>query len=62
MPPLLPAARDNHGQRFGAPCNQPAESKRSTPMQPFDGLTPRQEEILALLAQGLSNKEIIGNA
>ena len=27
-------------------------------MRPFDGLTPRQAEILALLAQGLSNKEI----
>ena len=27
-------------------------------MQPFDDLTLGQEEILALLAQGLSNKEI----
>ena len=27
-------------------------------MQLFDHLTPRQEEILALIAQGLCNKEI----
>ena len=30
----------------------------ATPVSPLDGLTPRETEILALIAQGMSNREI----
>jgi two-component system response regulator DevR len=33
---------------------------RVTPAQPADALTPRENEILALIAEGLSNREIAG--
>lgn len=32
----------------------------ATPASPLDGLTPRESEILALIAEGLSNREIGG--
>jgi two-component system response regulator DevR len=32
----------------------------TTPKSPLDGLTPRESEILALIAEGLSNREIGG--
>jgi two-component system response regulator DevR len=35
-----------------------ARAREAVPASPLDGLTPRETEILALIAEGLSNREI----
>ncbi len=35
-----------------------ARVRTATPVSPLDGLTPRETEILALIAEGMSNREI----